>query len=87
MVDQHALEWSPTMDGGGRPPWMVVAAHHGWWWPPTMDGNVTNISQKEASQKLCPIVIARRNDEAIRLFSGISGLLHSVRNDEICTLF
>jgi hypothetical protein len=46
-------------------------------------GNVTNISQKEASQKFCPIVIARRNDEAIRLFSGVSGLLHFVRNDEI----
>jgi hypothetical protein len=43
--------------------------------PPTPSGNVTNISQKEASQKLCPVVIARRNDEAIRLLSTISGLL------------
>jgi hypothetical protein len=29
-----------------------------------------------------PVVIARRNDEAIRLLSDISGLLHFVRNDE-----
>jgi hypothetical protein len=50
-------------------------------------GNVTNISQKEASQKLCPIVIARRIDEAIRLLSTISGLLHSVRNDEYALTF
>jgi hypothetical protein len=28
------------------------------------------------------VVIGRRNDEAIRLFSGIFGLLHFVRNDE-----
>jgi hypothetical protein len=28
------------------------------------------------------VVIGRRNDEAIRLFSVISGLLHFVRNDE-----
>jgi hypothetical protein len=34
------------------------------------------------SRKAYLIVIARRNDEAIRLLSGISGLLHSVRNDE-----
>jgi hypothetical protein len=35
------------------------------------------------SQKPQFFVIARRNDEAIRLLSGISGLLHFVRNDEI----
>jgi hypothetical protein len=35
------------------------------------------------SRKAHPVVIARRNDEAIRLLSVISGLLHSVRNDEI----
>jgi hypothetical protein len=36
-----------------------------------------------ASRKPQFFVIARRNDEAIRLLSGISGLLHFVRNDEI----
>jgi hypothetical protein len=40
------------------------------------------VADSGMSQKAYPVVIARRNDEAIRLFSGISGLLHSVRNDE-----
>jgi hypothetical protein len=35
------------------------------------------------SRKAYPVVIARRNDEAIQLFSDTSGLLHFVRNDEI----
>jgi hypothetical protein len=34
------------------------------------------------SQKAYPVVIARRNDEAIQLLSVTSGLLHFVRNDE-----
>jgi predicted transcriptional regulator len=35
------------------------------------------------SRKAHLLVIGRRNDEAIRILSTISGLLHSVRNDEI----
>jgi hypothetical protein len=35
------------------------------------------------SQKAHPVVIARRNDEAIQLLPAFSGLLHFVRNDEI----
>jgi hypothetical protein len=34
------------------------------------------------SRKAYPVVIARRNDEAIQLLSAFSGLLHFVRNDE-----
>jgi hypothetical protein len=34
-------------------------------------------------RQLQNFVIGRRNDEAIQLFSDVSGLLHSVRNDEI----
>jgi hypothetical protein len=34
------------------------------------------------SQTAYSVVIARRNDEAIQLFSGVSELLHFVRNDE-----
>jgi hypothetical protein len=37
---------------------------------------------KGVSQKPQFFVIARRNDEAIRLLSGISGLLHFVTNDD-----
>jgi hypothetical protein len=42
----------------------------------------SSVDMPGVSQKACPVVIARRNDEAIRLFSDISGLLHFVRNDE-----
>jgi hypothetical protein len=43
-------------------------------------------ARRGLSQKLQPVVIGRRNDEAIQVFSDISGLLPAsfpaVRNDE-----
>jgi hypothetical protein len=39
-------------------------------------------SRMGLSRKAHLVVIARRNDEAIRLFSVTFGLLHFVRNDE-----
>jgi hypothetical protein len=48
-----------------------------------MNGSWSSMSSTDmsgASRKPSPVVIGKRNDEAIRL-SAISGLLHSVRND------
>jgi hypothetical protein len=37
---------------------------------------------RDGARPVSTVVIARRNDEAIRLLSAISGLLHSVTDDD-----
>jgi hypothetical protein len=82
VVDQHALEWSTNMHCGGRPTCIGMVDQHALEWSTNMQRNGRPPCSGMVAHHAA-VVIGRRNDEAIRILSGISGLLHFVRNNEI----